>query len=398
MNKIFLGYQRSDGKVGTRNYYLIVPLGGCISETARQIAQCMKNSGTFSYYSNINGIVCIKHNEGCGCGSELQTDMFLRTLKGYITHPNVGGVLIVNLGCEQTDYKIVQKYLNNNHKKPVDFLTFENTCVTIKKAIEIIDERLKEINQISRIPCQLDKFIVGTQCGASDFVSGITANPVIGNTVDKIIYKGGSAIMSEIPEMLEISKDIAHRFRNQIIRSKFDFIIRWYKDNAKKFGVNLDDNLVSKNIEGGLENISMKNQSTILKGGSTTIEDVLEYAGPVKKQGLNIMQGPGNDLESTTGIVASGANIILFSTGWGTPTGNAICPVIKLSSNNTTYKKMRCNIDFNAGRLLDENISIDELGDEFLDLVLKVASGKETKSEINEQRQFQVWSSGKLTI
>ena len=405
LNKTFLGYIRKNGAVGTRNYYLVVPTSMCASETALQVALNMEGSSeNLQKYPNIDGIIAIPNTEGCGCDSTLQIDRFMRVLKGYIHHPNVGGCLIMDLGCEQTNYEKMYAYLKDTTEeslKPIDWITIQKsggTRSTIGKAKTIIMSRLSDVNQVKREHCQLAKLVVGTECGASDSFSGITANPVIGNTVDKIIYGGGSAILSEVPEMLGTFNMLLHRFRNLEVANKFEGILNWYIDIAKKLGLTLEANLVPKNIEGGLINNYIKSLGAVMKGGSTIIEDVLDYAEPVKKRGLSIMQGPGGDLESVTGIVASGATMVCFSTGQGTTTGNAICPVIKVTSNGDTFKKLPEDMDFNAGKLLSEQSSIDILGEELLEKVIAVASGEKTWSEKWKQRQFQVWTAGKLPL
>ena len=405
LNKTFLGYIRRNGYVGTRNYYLVVPTSMCASETALQVALNMEDSRKhLQEYPNIDGIVAIPNTEGCGCDSTLQIDRFIRVLKGYIRHPNVGGCLIMDLGCEQTNYEKMYAYLKNTTEeslKPIDWITIQEsggTHATIEKAKSVIKSRLSNLNQVKREHCPLGKLIVGTECGASDSFSGITANPVIGNTVDKVIYGGGSAILSEVPEMLGTFNMLFPRFRTLEVANRFEDILNWYIDIARKLGLTLEANLVPKNIEGGLINNYIKSLGSVMKGGSTIIEDILEYAEPVKKRGLSIMQGPGGDLESVTGIVASGATVICFSTGQGSITGNAICPVIKVTSNNDTFKKLPDDMDFNAGRLLSEQSSIDSLGEELLDKVVAVASGQKTWSEKGKQRQFQVWTAGKLSL
>lgn len=405
LNKTFLGYIRKNGYVGTRNYYLVVPTSMCASETALQVALNIENSSEYlQEYPNIDGIVAIPNTEGCGCDSTLQIDRFMRVLKGYIRHPNVGGCLIMDLGCEQTNYEKMYAYLKSTIEealKPIDWITIQEsggTHPTIEKAKELIKSRVDEVNQAKREQCPLAKLVVGTECGASDSFSGITANPVIGNTVDKVIYGGGSAILSEVPEMLGTFTMLFPRFRTLEVANKFEGILNWYIDIARKLGLTLEANLVPKNIEGGLINNYIKSLGAVMKGGSTIIEDILDYAEPVKKRGLSIMQGPGGDLESVTGIVSSGATITCFSTGQGTTTGNAICPVIKVSSNDSIFKKLPEDMDFNAGGLLTEQSSIDSLGEELLEKLIAVASGQKSWSEKWKQRQFQVWTAGKLPL
>lgn len=403
--KTFSGFQRKDGRIGTRSYYLVVPTSMCISEIAFEAAENLNNNpDILRKYTNINGIVSIPHTEGCGCDSGLQIDRLMRVLRNYICHPNVGGCLILDLGCEQTNYEKMFPYLKdivNSGLKPIDWLTFQKcggTRLTIDKAKDVIKKRLPEVNRIKRTKQPLKSLVIGTECGASDSFSGITANHVIGKTVDKIIFGGGSAILSEIPEMVGAFQMLFSRFRDLSTAKKFNEIMNWYVNFAKKLGLNMNANLVPKNIEGGLINNYIKSLGAVIKGGSTPIEDVIDYAESVKKKGLSIMQGPGGDPESVTGIVASGSTIMCFSTGFGASTGSAICPVIKITSNTKTFEKLPEDMDFDAGRLLTSNIDIDALSEELLEEVIKVCSGKKTRSEICKQRQFQIWTAGKLPL
>lgn len=400
--KTFQGFLRSNGKVGTRNYYAVIPTSMCAAETASQIVSALKED--VKEYGNIDGIVALNHTEGCGCDSTLSIDRLLLIIKDYVEHPNVGGVFLLDLGCEQTNYERVNAYLKDALcaiTKPVDWLTIEESGgvrASREKSIELIKSRLPLLESAKRETCSLAKLIVGTECGASDTFSGITANPLIGNVVDKVIKAGGAAILSEVTEMVGTFNMLLPRFRNVEIAEKFSKMMQWYVDLGKKLGHDLEGNLVPKNIEGGLINIFIKSLGAVIKGGTTAIEDVLDYGEPITKSGLSIMQGPGGDLESVTGIVASGANVVCFSTGQGTPTGNAICPVVKIASNNEVYQKLSEDIDFNGGRLLTGEKDFDQLGDELLDMVIDVASGKETKSEISGQKQFQIWTAGKLPL
>ena len=405
LKRTFSGYHRKDGRVGTRNYYLIIPTSMCASETALQVALSLESDkNILQQYPQIDGVVAIPHTEGCGCDSGQQIERLLMILNGYICHPNIGGCLIMDLGCEQTNYEKVHEYLKGaiaDDPKPMDWITIQEsggTRPTLEKSRKIIRNRLGEINRVSRKPTAIADIIVGTECGASDSFSGITANPIIGNAVDKIIYGGGAAILSEVPEMLGTFEMLLPRFRNLEVAHKFQNILNWYTGLAERLDMSLEPNLVPKNIEGGLINNYIKSLGAVMKGGTTAIEDVLEYGEPLKKKGLNIMQGPGNDPESVTGMVASGAAIICFSTGKGTTTGDAICPVIKIASNEEIFKKLPEDMDFDGSRLLREKTSIDVLGEELLDKISAVASGEKTWSEKWKQRQFQIWTAGKLSL
>lgn len=405
LNRTFSGYSRKDGKAGTRNYYLIIPTSMCASEVALQISLSLENDKQIlRKYPNIDGIVAIPHAEGCGCDSGLQIDRLMLVLKGYVSHPNVGGCLLIDLGCEQTNYEKMYAYLKDTITqglKPIDWITIQEsggTRLTIEKAKKIIRARLDKVNQIKREAIPIARIVLGTECGASDSFSGITANPIIGNAADKIIFGAGQAILSEVTEMVGTFAMLLPRFRNLEVADKFKGILEWYVGIARKLGLSLEPNLVPKNIEGGLINNYIKSLGAVMKGGTTVIEDVVDYGEPLKGKGLTIMQGPGNDPESVTGLVASGATIICFSTGKGTITGDAICPVIKISSNEDTFKKLSQDMDFDGSRLLREKISIDSLGEGLLKRIIAVASGEKTWSEKWKQRQFQIWTAGKLSL
>ena len=336
--KTFLGYKRSDGRIGTRNFFTIVPTSLCASDVAAKIAGAFDNDKSLKKkYKNIDGFVAATHTEGCGCNDGDIIDRVLLTLKNTITHPNVGGAIVIDLGCEKTNRTVVQKYLGNlkQYKKPIDFISIQDlggTEKTIKKSKDLILKRLKKVNSIKRKNVSLKHLIIGTECGASDSFSGITANPLIGKTVDKIINCGGSAILSEIPEMIGAEINLIKRMASKEIAKKFINGMAYYKNLAKKLNVSMEGNFVPGNEKGGLVNSTLKSLGAILKGGETEIVDFLDYAELIKKKGLNIMNGPGNDLESMTGIAASGANIILFSTGMGATEGNLTVPVIKIST------------------------------------------------------------------
>lgn len=334
--RTFMGFMRENGQVGTRNYYLVVPTSLCASDIALKIANSADINDIFKKkYKNVDGIVAAAHTEGCGCNDGEMIDRLLLTLKNTINHPNVGGALIIDLGCEKTNRRVVSKYLTgvSNWKKPLDYISIQSlggTRMAVAKGIEIVKERLKEVNCTERKTVPLKHLIVGTECGASDSFSGITANPLIGCVVDRIVNAGGSALLTETPEMIGAERCLVSRMASKTVAKKFIKGISYYKSLANRLNVTMDGNFVAGNEDGGLVNLTLKSLGAILKGGTTKIVDFIDYAERIKHHGLSIMNGPGNDLESMTGIVASGANIILFSTGMGTTEGNLIVPVIKI--------------------------------------------------------------------
>lgn len=401
-NKTFFGYKRANNQVGTRNYIAVIPTSMCASEVANQVARAFDTEEFFKTYQNIDGVVSLAHTEGCGCGAGMQIDRTMNTLKNFALHANVHSVLFIDLGCEQTNYNVMHKYLhkNGNASKKIEWITIqENGGIeeTIQKSKEIIKSFLNDANSCYREEVPVSYLVYGTECGGSDRFSGITANPLIGKVADHIIYGGGKAILSEVPEMLGVYDMFFDRFASMEVAGKFQKAVNWYMDIAQKLDVNISNNVVPANVQGGLINSYIKSLGAVMKGGSTRIEDVLEYGESILKNGLSIMQGPGNDLESVTGLTASGANIICFSTGYGTVTGSAITPVIKISSNTNTFSKLSKDMDFDAGTILTD-ANIDQLSEELFDKVIKVASGEKSWSEKWKQRQFQIWTAGKLTL
>ena len=402
-DKTFLGYKRENGQVGTRNYIAIIPTSMCASEVSNQVAAHFNTKEILNTYKNIDGIVSLAHTEGCGCGAGSQINRTMEVLKGFALHGNVAAVLFIDLGCEQTSYSVMHSYINKHlasNTKPIEWVTIQDSGginKTIQKAIKIVTKFLEPVNSHKREPLSISNLVLGTECGSSDRFSGITANPLIGAVADKIIYAKGKAILSEIPEMLGVYDMFFKRFASLEVAKKFQDAVNWYLDISKKLNVDISNNVVPKNRSGGLINSYIKSLGSVMKGGTTTIEDVIEYAQPIQKNGLSIMQGPGNDLESVTGLVSSGANMVCFSTGHGTITGSAITPVIKVSSNSTTFNHLSEDMDFDAGRLLEKE-TLDNLSEELLEQVIKIASGEKTWSEKWNQKQFQIWTAGKLTL
>jgi len=402
-DKTFLGYKRKNGKVGTRNYIAIIPTSMCASEVSNQVASNFSTEEFIKKYPNIDGVVSLAHTEGCGCGAGIQIDRTMEVLKGVALHSNVSAVLFIDLGCEQTSYDVMSEYISGNIQKgikPIEWITIQESGgigKTIQKSIKIVENFLDDANNCNREEVSISNLILGTECGASDRFSGITANPLIGDLADKIIYAKGKAILSEVPEMLGVYDMFFRRFASVEVANKFKKTVDWYLDIAKKLNINISNNVVPANVKGGLINSYIKSLGAVMKGGTTRIEDVIEYGIPTTKKGLSIMQGPGNDLESVTGLISSGANMICFSTGYGTITGSALVPVIKISSNTMTFDKLKEDMDFNAGRLL-ENEVLDDVSEELLEKVIDIASGEKSWSEKWKQRQFQIWTAGKLTL
>ncbi|MEI6207203.1 MAG: UxaA family hydrolase [Desulfuromonadales bacterium] len=400
----FKGYRRSDGSCGTRNFYLVIPTSMCASATASQIATKFTMD-----IQRIDGVLALPSTEGCGCAGGMQIERYLTVIRNFVLHPNVAGVLLVDLGCEQTNASAVRSFFENTGlgkrtDLQIDWLTIQReggVAKTLQAAQLLIAARLAALGEMRRSECPISHLIIGTECGASDAFSGISANRVIGNAVDKVIYGGGSAIMSEIPEMRGAEPFLFPRIRDRQTIDKLRHIMRWYERLTRRLGYVMDDNLVPENRAGGLFNPYIKSLGAVMKGGTTPIEGAVEYGETIQSKGLHIMQGPGNDLESVTGLSASGSNLICFSTGRGTVTGSAVVPVIKISSTTDLFERMPDDIDFDAGMVLnsqDAGVSIEKTGTLLLERIISVASGERTCAERNRQQQFQVWTAGKLSL
>ncbi|MEO5331824.1 MAG: UxaA family hydrolase [Magnetococcus sp. YQC-5] len=406
ISRTFAGFLRSDGRVGVRNHYVIVPTSQCASHVALQVAaQANARLRPELHFPNVDSIVALTNTEGCGCASNMQIDRFLRVLRNHLHHPNVGAALIIDLGCEQTNYQALHDNLRVHGPMPgipMDWLTIQKeggVTNTINKALAILEQRLAIVNAAVRTDHPVRHLLIGTECGASDSFSGITANPVIGSAVDKIIAAGGGAILSEVPEMLGAERALMSRMRNENVVADFRNMMTWYRELASRLGVDMTDNLVPENKAGGLINACIKSLGAITKGGTTTIEGIVDYGERPLKPGLHLSQGPGNDLESVTGLAASGATMICFSTGKGTITGQAIVPVIKITSTSSLFRAMPFDMDYDAGILLENPAwNLERMGNALFERILAIASGQKTSAELNGQQQFQIWTAGKLSL
>lgn len=402
----FMGFRRSDGRVGTRNFVLIVPTSMCASHEALQISMMSE----FLHYSrekypNVDGVTAIPHNKGCGCQDGSNLEIMLRVLANYADHPNVGGVILMDLGCEKTNLKKVEKYLLGrklSFNKPVARIGIQEiggTQAAIKRGLEIVAEMLPEVNNAVREEVSVSELVLGVKCGSSDGFSGISANPALGRAADVLVKSGGTVLITEIPEFCGAEHIVANRAKDAETGRKIYEMIDWYKDYASKFGGVLNNNPSPGNIASGLLNITIKSLGAMAKAGTTRFEGVCEYAETPKTRGLNLMQGPGYDQESTPALVAAGATVVVFTTGNGTTIGNAIAPVIKLSSNNRVFEKMKGDIDISAGNIIEGTESIDEVGERVFEHIRRVASGEMTaKAEDNKHREFQFWAEQTVTL
>jgi altronate hydrolase len=402
----FEGFRRPDGRIGTRNFVLIVPTSMCASHEATQIALMSE----FLHYKrenfpNVDGIVALPHNKGCGCQDGSNLEVMLRTLANYADHPNVGGVILMDLGCEKTNLQFVEKYLLKREKdfvKPVYKIGIQEiggTQTAIELGLKQVQEMLPIVNQAKRETFPISELVLGVKCGGSDGFSGISCNPSLGYASDLLVKSKGTVLITEIPEFCGAEHIVANRAKDAKTGRKVYETIDWYKNYASKFGAVLNENPSPGNIKGGLLNITIKSLGAMSKAGTTRVEGVVEYAEVPKQRGVNLMQGPGYDQESTPGLVAAGATVVVFTTGRGTTIGNAIVPVIKLSSNSDIFKRMSGDIDVNAGTVIDGTESIEEVGTRLFKYIAKVASGEiQAKAEILKHREFQFWAEQTVSL
>ena len=403
--RTFMGFRRNDGRVGTRNYVLIVPTSMCASHEAQQISMISE----FTLYNrdkhpHVDGIVAIPHNKGCGCQDGSTIDVMLRTLSNYADHPNVGGVILIDLGCEKTNLSQVEKYLLKREKsfdKPVAKIGIQEvggTQAAIQQGLKDVEQMLPEVNRAAREECSVSEIVLGVKCGGSDGFSGISANPSLGRAADLLVRSGGTVLITEVPEFCGAEHLLACRAKDVETGREVYRMVDWYKEYASKFGAVLAQNPSPGNITGGLLNITIKSLGAIAKAGTTRVEGVLEYAESWRTRGLNLMQGPGYDQESTPGLVAAGATVVVFTTGRGTTIGNAIAPVIKLASNTPIFERMKNDLDLSAGGVIDGTETIDEVGERVFDHVIEVASGLEAKAETHKHREFQFWAEQTVSL
>lgn len=433
--KSFLGYQRSDGQVGTANYWLVLPMVFCENTNVKLLQDAFEKALGFAVinpyenhvrnlvaafqneklteslsetniaeeskiFENIDGIRFLTHEGGCG-GTRRDSDTLCALLAGYINHPNVAGATILSLGCQNAQVSILQEKLDKiqkGTKKPLIICEQQQegtTEVLLKKAINETFKGLVEANKIERTPTPLSKLVIGLECGGSDGFSGISANPTLGQVSDLVVALGGSAILSEFPELCGAEQPLINRCVNQDVSKKFIRLMDEYEKAAENAGSGFDMNPSPGNIKDGLLTDAIKSCGAAKKGGTAPVSDVLDYTEYLKTPGLNLLCTPGNDVESTTGLAGSGANIILFSTGLGTPTGNPICPVIKVATNDKLTTKMPDIIDFNTGGIISGEETIETSGEKLLNLIIEIASGKvKTKAEQKRNFDFIPWKRG----
>jgi altronate hydrolase len=439
-HQTFLGYRRSDGQVGTRNYWLVVPLVFCENKNIQVLKQAFEEELGFAspqiyrrqvaelaklyregklekidvpafdahpasaprnrLFDNIDGVRFLLHEGGCG-GTREDSNNLCGLIAGYIHHPNVAGATVLSLGCQHAQVAILREELrkrNSKFDKPLFILEQQRSgseAAMMSEAIRQTFLGLVEANKAQRAPTPLSDLCVGLKCGGSDGFSGISANPAIGHTADLLAALGGRTILSEFPELCGVEQELINRGKSKAVGNRFIQLMRDYAARAAAVRSGFDMNPSPGNMRDGLLTDAMKSAGAAKKGGTSPVTAVLDYPEYSTEPGLNLQCTPGNDVECVTAQVGAGASVVLFTTGLGTPTGNPIAPVVKLSTNSNLAQRMHDIIDIDTGAVVAGEKTIEQMGEEILDLVIQVASGGvRTKAEMKAQEDFIPWKRG----
>ncbi|MEP7143050.1 MAG: altronate dehydratase family protein [Ferruginibacter sp.] len=438
VGRTFNGYHRSNGEVGTANYWLFIPtvfcenrnldvirealhneLGYAVTDKYKrythQLAEAFKNGenietvnlfeiplqgGTARPFKNVDGIKFLNHQGGCG-GTRQDAAILSKLLAAYANHPNVGGITLLSLGCQNLqvpDFMNDLKTLDPAFNKLLYIFEQQQSQSEeqlIADAIKKTFEGLIEINKLERKPASLNKLCIGVKCGGSDGFSGISANPAVGYTSDLVVALGGKILLAEFPELCGAEQNLLDRTSDQAVAGKFIHLMQAYSESALKAGSGFHMNPSPGNIKDGLITDAIKSTGAAKKGGTSPVVDVLDYTEPATKPGLSLVCTPGNDVEATTGQAASGATLILFTTGLGTPTGNPVSPTIKVSTNSNLTKRMNDIIDIDTGAIIEGEKTIEQMGEQILEYCIKAASGEVIpKAVLLNQDDFIPWKRG----
>lgn len=440
--RTFMGYHRADGKVGTANYWIVIPLVFCENRNlevlrealvddlgygrshtyqrqTRELVSLMRAGKTVEeilqtdldtevatlekhqrLFHNIDGVKFLIHDGGCG-GTRQDAQALCGLLAGYIVHPNVAGATVLSLGCQNAQVSMLKEELakrDPNLQKPVyvfEQQTMGTESALISAALKKTFAGLMQANELTRQPAPLSNICLGLECGGSDGFSGISANPTVGYTSDLLVTLGGSVILAEFPELCGVEQELCDRCVDHATAERFSELMSTYNERAKAVGSGFDMNPSPGNIKDGLITDAIKSAGAAKKGGNSPVAAVLDYPEMVTQPGLNLLCTPGNDVESTTAEVGSGANVVVFTTGLGTPTGNPIAPVIKIATNTALARRMPDIIDFNTGTIIEGEETIEESGERLLEYVIAVASGETEVAAVRHgQDDFIPWKRG----
>lgn len=441
LNRTFMGFHRSDGSVGTANYWIVIPLVFCENRNLEVLKQALVDKLGYSkprafdtdvtgliqlykaggsaeqilesdfnqifteeknqkVFPRIDGIKFLSHSMGCG-GTKADAEALCGLLAGYITHPNVAGATVLSLGCQHAQASILRSEIQKrdpNFNKPLVLLEQQREGTEselMKKAIKQTFIGLMQADKQERKPAPLSKLCIGLECGGSDGFSGISANPALGHVSDMLVAVGGSVILSEFPELCGVEQELSDRCVDEATALRFMELMRTYNERAEQSGSGFYANPSPGNVRDGLITDAIKSAGAAKKGGTSPVADVLDYPEKVTKPGLNLLCTPGNDVESTTAEVGAGANLVLFTTGLGTPTGNPIVPVVKLSTNTRTFQRMPDIIDINCGTIIEGTETIEQSANRIMEYIIQVASGTTLPKAVQKgQDDFIPWRRG----
>jgi altronate hydrolase len=395
----FQGYMRGDGRVGTRNFIAVITSVNCSATAGRLMAQHF-SPHELAAYPNVDGVAAFVHGTGCAMAANSEGFANLqRVMWGYARNPNCAGVLMVGLGCEsnQIDFLLEAYGIERGPLfRTMNIQDMGGLRRTVDAGVKIIGEMLTHANQARRVTCDVSHLTLALQCGGSDAWSGVTANPALGHAADLLVRSGGTAVLAETPEIYGAEHLLTSRARDPATAEKLMQRIAWWEDYTRKHGGSMDNNPSPGNKEGGLTTILEKSLGAVAKSGTQRLEGVYRYAEPIDRKGFVFMDSPGYDPVSITGEIASGCNIAAFTTGRGSVFGSKPAPCIKIATNTAMFRRMSDDMDINAGRIIDDGATIEELGREIFDLLLAVASGKQSLSEAQGlgDHEFVPWQIG----
>ncbi|MBI3697080.1 MAG: altronate dehydratase [Acidobacteria bacterium] len=387
----FWGYLRADGRVGTRNYIAVAGASNCAAHAVSEIEAAFR-AEDFSG-SNIDGVVCFPHGDGCGQSEGPDTEQLRRTIDGVMNHPNVAAAVIVGLGCEvnQVSYYLQE---GNGNRRGLTLQESGGTRNVVRDGVKAARELMDRVGRLERVETPVEKLILGTNCGGSDGFSGITANPALGYCSDLLVKRGGTSVLAETTEIYGAEHLLTRRAVSREIGEKLLRQIEWYKKYVGWFGASFDDNPSPGNKAGGLTNIAEKSLGAAIKSGTSPMTDVVDFSERITKPGFVFMNTPGHDPVSLTGLAAGGANIMIFTTGRGSAIGFPTVPVIKVATNSRMARHMQSNMDLNAGVIADGEEDIRQVGERMYRFMVEVASGCRTFSEQLGHREFVPWRIG----
>ena len=389
----FLGYPREDGSVGTRNYIAVVAASNCAAHTAELIAQSFLGE---TLPRNVDGVVAFPHGEGCGHTIGPDTEQLRRTLAGVLAHPNVSAAVILGLGCEvnQIDHYLGPNAPRSSRLVGMTLQSSGGTRGAVTAARSEIAGLMEQCAAEERVEVPASRIVLGLNCGGSDSFSGITANPALGVCSDMLAAIGATAVLAETTEIFGAEHLLVRRARNRQVAERLLGFVEGYKQYLTRFAGSFNDNPSPGNKEGGLTNILEKSLGAVAKAGTSTLTEAVDYAEPVHTPGFVFMNTPGYDPVSLTGLAAGGCNLIAFTTGRGSAIGFPSVPVLKIASNSNTYRRMQDNMDINAGAIADGERTVQEVGREIFDMLLRVASGEKTRAERLGHKEFVPWRIG----